>query len=119
LEADVTRLAFVLAVAIIYPVVVLAGGSPHFPSRSECVNTATKDGDIEAVFGRFESRAAADAQVKRVVGLGFKGAEPERDACGRVKVVVHGITTIAVGRELAGEAHRVGLDVTLEYAPAP
>jgi hypothetical protein len=113
----VTKLAFVVVVALAYPLAVIAGGSPHFPSRLECVHTATKDGNIEAVFGRFDSTLQADAQVKRVVHLGFKGAEPERDACGRVKVVVHGITTIAVGRELAAEARKVGLDVGLEYAP--
>jgi len=113
----VTKLALVVAVALVYPIAVVAGGSPHFPSRSECVHTAAKDGNIEAVFGRFDSTLAAQEEGKRVVHLGFKGAGPERDGCGRVKVVVHGITTIAVGRELVAEARKVGLDVGLEYAP--
>jgi hypothetical protein len=108
-------LALVALAAIAYPLAVIASGAPRFPSRAECVHVATKDGDIEAVFGRFDSRRDAEAQVKRVVGLGFKGAEIERDACGRLKVAVHGITTLAVGRELAAEADRVGLRVVLEY----
>lgn len=111
------KLGLVAAVALVYPLAVVAGGSTHFPSRADCIQTATKDGNIEAVFGRFDSTRDAEAQVKRVVGLGFEGAEPERDDCGRVKVVVHGITTLAVGRQLVDEARRVGLDPTLEEAP--
>jgi hypothetical protein len=113
----VTKLALVAAAALVYPLAVLAGGSAHFPSRADCVQKATKDGNIEAVFGRFDSTRDADTQVTRVVHLGFKGAEPERDSCGRVKVVVRGIPTLAVGRSLVAEARRVGLEPTLEEAP--
>lgn len=109
-------LVLVVAAAIAYPVAVVAGGGPHFPSRADCVDTATRDADIEAVFGRLESRADAEVLQQRALGLGFKGTAIERDACGRLKVLVHGITTLAVGRELAAEARKVGLVVSLEYA---
>jgi hypothetical protein len=41
----------VLAAAIAYPVAIVSGGAPHFPERSDCVDLATKDGEIDAVFG--------------------------------------------------------------------
>lgn len=106
----------VLAAAIAYPVGVVSGGAPHFPERSECVDLATKDGEIDAVFGRFDKRSIAVAKLRVVLGLGFTGSKIEGDGCGRLKVVVHGIPTLAVGRELAAEARKVGLGVTLERA---
>jgi hypothetical protein len=108
--------ALVLAAAIGYPVGVISAGTPHFSERSDCVDLAKKDGEIDAVFGRFDRRADAEARLRVVLGRGFKGSEIEGDGCGRLKVVVHGIPSLAVGRELAAEAQSVGLQVTLEYA---
>jgi hypothetical protein len=106
----------VLAAAIAYPVGIVSGGAPHFPQRSDCVHLATKDGEIDAVFGRFDKRSDAVARLRVVLGRGFTGSKIEGDGCGRLKIVVHGIPTLAVGRELATEARRVGLNVTLEHA---
>ena len=106
----------VLAAAIAYPVGIVSGGAPHFPQRSDCVHLATKDGEIDAVFGRFDKRSDAVARLRVVLGRGFTGSKIEGDGCGRLKVVVHGIPTLAVGRELAAEARKVGLGVTLERA---
>jgi len=106
----------VLLAGIGYPVAAVGGGTPHFPKRSECVDLATKDGEIEAVFGRFDRRADAAARLELVLGRGFKGSVVEGDGCGRIKVVLHGIPSLAVGRELAAEARGEGLNVTLEYA---
>ncbi len=108
--------ALVLLAGIGYPVAAVSGGTPHFPKRSDCVDLATKDGEIEAVFGRYDRRADAAARLELVLGRGFKGSEVEGDGCGRMKVVLHGIPTLAVGRELAAEARSEGLNVTLEYA---
>jgi hypothetical protein len=108
--------ALVLAAAIGYPVGELSAGAPHFPARSDCVDIAKKDGEIEAVFGRFDRRADAEARLRVALGRGFKGSEIASDGCGRLKVFVQGIRTLAVGRELAREARGVGLHVTLEYA---
>jgi hypothetical protein len=109
-------IVLVLAAAITYPVAVMSRGVPHFPDRHDCVDLATKDGDLEAVFGRFDRRAEANAKLRVVLGRGFTGSEIQGDGCGRLKVVVHGIRTLAVGRELAAEARKAGLEVTLEYA---
>ena len=109
-------LALVLVAAIVYPVAVVSGGTPHFPKRSDCVDIATKDGDIEAVFGRFDRQTEAAARLRLVLARGFTGSQIEPDGCGLLKVAVHGIRTLAVGHELAAEARKVGLDVSLEYA---
>jgi hypothetical protein len=108
--------ALVLVAVIGYPVAVLGDGAPRFPKRTDCIRPATKDGDIEAVFGRFDLRSEAAAELRRVLERGFTGSQIEGDGCGRLKVVVHGIPTLAVGRELTAEIRSVGLDATLEYA---
>jgi hypothetical protein len=104
------------ALGLGYPLVVLGRGLPHFPSRADCVRPATGDGEIEAVLGRFDSEREAARVRDRAQHVGFAGAAVERDACGRVKVVVRGITTLAVGQSFADEAERVGFRVTLEQA---
>ncbi len=102
--------------ALLYPLVVSADRSPRFPSRSECVHPARVDGNIDAVFGRFQRRNAADRELRHVLGLGFKGSEVEFDDCGVLKVVVHGVPTLRVGADLVAEACSVGLHLTLEQA---
>ena len=111
--------AIVLIAALVYPLAVLAGGAPRFPSRAECVHVAQADGNLEVVFGYFDSEARAQALLDRVLSVGFKGSKIERNACGRVKVVVQGITTLAVGKSVIDEARPVGLHPTLEQVTGP
>jgi hypothetical protein len=99
---------------VVYGVVVLSEGSVHFPSRSECMRPADESHAIDAVFGHFRERGAADARLRRVLELGFMGSVIEGDGCGAQKVVVHGVPNLAVGRDLVAEARRVGLVVRLE-----
>ena len=99
--------AIVLTVALAYPLAVVAGGTPSFPSRDECVHPAIEDGDIDAVFGYFDSER--DARVVRDRALDWNG-------CGRVRVAVGGIPTLDVGRDFSEEARSVGFEVTLEQA---
>jgi hypothetical protein len=106
----------VVVAALVYPLAVLAGGGPSFPARSDCIDPAKTDGDIEAVFGRFRNPDTAAAALGRVLELGFRGSLVEPDGCGYLKVDVKGVPTLAVGRELAAEAEKVGLQVTLEKA---
>jgi hypothetical protein len=110
--------AIVCAAAIVYPLVALAGGSPHFPDRGECARPAQRNGEIEAVFARFRDRGLATAAYGRATKLGFEGLTVEADGCGYVKVVLDNVPSLAVGRELAAEAARVGFRVTLEQ-PSP
>jgi hypothetical protein len=97
-----------------YPLVVLGGGGPRFPSRSECVHPATSDGRIEAVFGRFETSAAADSAQRRAAQAGFKNLQIESDGCGLLKVTLPGIPSLEVGRDFVAEAQKVGFHPMLE-----
>jgi hypothetical protein len=113
---QLTIWAILLMGAFGYPIAVLAGGAPRFPSRSECVHPATADGDLEVVFGRFTSASDANALLKRVLAVGFSGSKIEPDGCGLLKVDVHGIPTLKVGGEVLAEARSVGLRATVEQA---
>jgi hypothetical protein len=106
----------VLAVgAFAYPVTVLAGGSPHFPSWRDCLVPATRDGSIVLVFGRFDSVASAETLLQRIEKLGYVHAEVMPDGgCEQVKVAVPGYPTLAGAQNAVDEAARVGLHPTLE-----
>jgi hypothetical protein len=106
----------VAGLALVYPVVILATGNPSFPARDECVHPATTDGDIDAVFGYFDTELEAAEVRERALEVGFVGTELAWNGCGRVRVAVSGIPTLAVGQELIKEARMVGFEVTLEQA---
>jgi hypothetical protein len=100
--------------AVAYPLVLIAGGSPHFPNRGECMRLARGDGKVDAVFGRFHDTGQAASRLRRATELGFQGLKLEPDGCGDMKVVLEGVPSLAVGRELVAEAARVHLHVVLE-----
>ena len=106
----------VLVAALAYPVAVLSGGSPRFPTRAECIHPAKEGVPLEAIFGRFDHRPDAEAKLQRVLAAGFKGSKIEPDGCGRLKVDVAGIPNLAVGDDLRAEARKVGIEATLEQA---
>lgn len=106
--------ALALGAALLYPAVILAGGSPHFPTRRECVHPAHGPGEVEAVFGRFREQTPAQVTLKRATQLGFQNLKVARDGCGDLRVVLDNVPSLAVGRDLAAEAARVGLHVALE-----
>ena len=103
--------------ALAYPLGVIAGGLPRFPTRSECVHPPRSGKELEAVFGRFQSQAAAEALLAKVRRLGFSHSSLEEDGCGILEVAVGGIPTIRVGRMLVAEARAVGLRPTLQATP--
>ena len=100
--------------ALVYPLAVIAGGLPRFPSHAECIHPAQAGQPIEAVFGRFTRDVAARAALNRVLAAGFKGAQIEPDGCGLLKIDVKGIPNLTVGESLVGEAMQAGLHATLE-----
>jgi hypothetical protein len=107
----------VAGLALVYPVVTLATGSPTFPTRDDCINEAKAGAEIDAVFGYFESELEA-AQVRdRALAVGFPGTALAWNGCGRVRVALGGIPTLEVGREFAEQARAVGFEVTLEQSP--
>jgi hypothetical protein len=106
-----------IAVLLLYPLAVLAGGAPRFPSRHDCARPATTDENVEAVFGRFGTIAAAESVQMRAARAGFKNLQVESDGCGLFKVALHGIPSLQVGRDFVREAKRVGFPPTLERSP--
>ena len=106
----------VAGLALAYPIATLAGSGPDFPSRDDCVTPATSDGEIEAVFGYFESEPEAVPVRDRALEVGFVGTQLVWNGCGLVRVSVGGIPTLEVGREFAEQAREAGLPVTLEQA---
>jgi len=106
----------VTALVLVYPAVTLARGGPTFPKRTDCVHPANHDGAIDAVFGYFESEEQAAELRDRALAVGFEGTHLGWDGCGRVRVAVSGIPTLAVGRDFAKQARGVGFAVTLEQA---
>jgi hypothetical protein len=108
----------VSAAAVIYAlVVVAANGAPHFPTRHDCIHPATSDGNLDAVFMRFTTITAAQSLQRRVEQAGFQNVQVEGDGCGLFKVVLHGIPTLAVGRDFVHEAEGAGFHPTLEQTP--
>lgn len=107
----------VAGVALLYVVVALVTGGPTFPSRDDCVRPATAGGEIDAVFGYLDSEAAAAELRDRALAVGFQGTEAAWNGCGRVRVAVAGIPSLAVGQEFVEQARGAGFDVTLEQSP--
>jgi hypothetical protein len=100
--------------ALAYPLAVVAGGHPRFPTRHECVHPARSDGNIEAVFGHLPTTAAAESLQQRATRAGFQNVQVEPDACGLLKVTLDGIPTLAVGRDFVREAQSRGFHPILE-----
>ena len=112
---DRHALAAVAAVAIAYPAVALAGGVT-FPIRDACVRPAGPDtpGELELVYGRFDSQVAAEELRARVVGVGFVGTEVVADGCGRWKVTYDGVESYEAIQGTIEEARAQGFDPRVE-----
>jgi len=106
--------AIVLVPLLGYPLVTLAGGSPRFPSREECVRSPVEGQPVDLVFGRFDDPEVAAETADQVVAVGFIGTEAFPDGCGRWKVVLGGVPSLETAREIQAEAATVDLRPTLE-----
>ena len=113
---------FRLAVTIVllavlgYPLIVLASGSPRFPTRDECVVPAVEGQPVDLVFGRADDPVSAADLAARVIAVGFIGTESVSDGCGRWKVVLEDVPSIEVAKQIQEEAAGVDLDPQLELA---
>lgn len=110
--------AIVVVPLLAYPAALVAGGV-RFPSREDCVRVAPvgSTAELDLVFGRRDTPAAAEELRAKVAGVGYVGAEVRPDACGRWEVVYDGIDNYAQGASSAAEAHGAGLEAWLEIAP--
>jgi len=114
------RVALVVAIVVVpltvYPLITVAGGSPRFPDRSECVHDAVDGSPVDIVYGRFDSPTDAEGLRDRVVDTGFTGTEALPDGCGRFEVVYENVPSLDVARQVQEEARKAGFEPTLERA---
>ena len=121
MRRSTTRLVAVAIVAVplvAYPAIALRDGV-HFPSSGDCVHVAQPGatGDLDLVFGRRDTPAAADALLAQVQKVGYVDAQVEGDGCLRWKVVYTGIESYEQGASSAAEARGAGLQAQIELAP--
>ena len=109
-----TAVAIVVVPLLAYPVVTLAGGGPHWPSRAECVHPAVEGQPVAVVFGRADDPMTANELRDRALSVGFKGTESVPDGCGRWKVVLENLPSVDIARQIQDEAHKVDLEPTIE-----
>jgi hypothetical protein len=110
------RLASLLAlagtIAVLVPGIGASGTGPKRP-KDQCT-TLVFQNELEAVFGRVKTPAAAQVLLGKVRRVGFQNADIIRSACAEYKVFQRGIETWDIGVDLQEEARTVGLSVTLE-----
>jgi hypothetical protein len=104
----------VVAALVAYPAVTLAKGGLSFPSSGDCVQAPAEGQKVRVVFGYRDTYPEAIVLRDSSLEVGFQGTEAAQDGCGRVRVSVDGIPSIAVGEEIVREARTVGLAPTLE-----
>lgn len=113
----------VLAVSIVvvalaaYPAITLADGAPKFPSYDDCVQAPVEGEKVRVVFGYAETYSEANALLDRVLEVGFQGTEVAQDGCGRLRVSLDDVPSLAIGEEVADEARTVALEPSLEHDP--
>lgn len=110
--------AIVAVPLLAYPLAVAAGGV-RFPSAADCVHLAAPgaSGDLDLVFGRRDTPAAATRLLARVRSVGYADAEVRGDGCARWEVLYDGIESYPQGASSAAEAHAAGLPAWLEVKP--
>ena len=72
---------------------------------------------MRVVFGYARAYAEASVLRERALGAGFETAEVARDGCGRLRVFVEKVPSVAAGEQLVTEARAAGLEPTLERDP--
>jgi hypothetical protein len=113
------RLAFAWAMvaaaaAIAYPATLLAEGGARFPQASDCVTAPTEGGEVMVVFGHVDSYPDALQLRDRAVRAGTGPVRVAQDGCGKVRVFVGALPSIAAAQEVARRARAAGLSPSLE-----
>jgi 4-amino-4-deoxy-L-arabinose transferase-like glycosyltransferase len=115
--------ALVAAAILVYPASMLAGysgfrlpgGAPPFPSRDECVREPIDGQPVRVVVGYAGSYPEAERTRRRAAPVGR--VEVARDGCGRLRVFVDDVPTMAAADEMIVRAVAAGLDPSLEHDP--
>lgn len=94
----------------------LPGGLPTFPSADECAEPPVEGAPVRLVLGYRESYAEAETLRARAARAGFAGAEIAQDGCGRLRVSLDRLPSLADGRSALARAREAGFSARLERA---
>ena len=96
----------------------LPGGLPRFPSAADCVVPTVPGRGVRLVVGYAGSYPDAQILRERARDAGLANIEVGRDGCGRLRVFVDDLTSIAASRSRLAEA-ATELEPTVELDPGP
>jgi Dolichyl-phosphate-mannose-protein mannosyltransferase len=95
----------------------LPGGWPSFPGTDGCAAAPVADANVRVVVGYADSYQEAIAMRERARVGGLGDAEASQDGCGRLRVYVDDVPTMAAAQALLAEAQAAGLSPTVELDP--
>jgi hypothetical protein len=95
----------------------LPGGWPGFPGAAGCAAAPVADANVRVVVGYADSYQEAIAMRERARVAGLGDAEASQDGCGRLRVYVDDVPTMAAAQTLLAEAQAAGLSPTVELDP--
>lgn len=115
--------AVVLMAALVYPASMLVGysgqtlpgGLPRFPSISDCVSAPVPGEKVRLVVGYADSYPEANVLRERAVAAGLRDTQVSQDGCGRLRVFVDDLPTVAAATLMAN-ARSASLEPTFELA---
>lgn len=110
-------LAYPASIAAGYSGLRLPGGPPPFPDRGECAPAPVPGAPVRVVFSYERSYRDAHGVRRQAREAGFRTTEVARDGCGRLRIFLDDVSSVAAGEELAGQARAAGLEPTLERDP--
>ena len=92
----------------------LPGGPPSFPSADGCADELASGSRVRVVVGYADSYSEAMTLRDRARAAGLAAAETRQDGCGRVRVFVDDVPSMAAARTEVVKARAAGLTPTLE-----
>jgi hypothetical protein len=95
----------------------LPGGGLSFPGTAGCDAAPVAGANVRLVVGYADSYPEATAMRERARGAGLRDVEASQDGCGRLRVYVDDLPTIAAAEALQIEAQAAGLRPTVELDP--
>jgi hypothetical protein len=95
----------------------LPGGWLSFPGMAGCDAAPVAGANVRLVVGYADSYPEATAMRERAREAGLNDVEASQDGCGRLRVYVDDLPTIAAAEALQVEAQAAGLRPTVELDP--
>lgn len=112
----VATLAYPASMLVGYSGQTLPGGLPRFPSTSDCVSASVPGEKVRLVVGYADSYPEAIVLRERAAAAGLRGTQVSQDGCGRLRVFVDDLPTIAAATALMENARSAHLEPTFELA---